>query len=154
MEIERKFLIKRMPEDLTQYPCHQIEQGYLCTDPVVRIRRKDHEYFLTYKSSGLMARQEYNLDLNETAYNHLKKKIDGNLIKKKRYCIPLKSFLTVELDVFEGAFSGVIIAEVEFATVDEAQRFDPPEWFGQEVTWSPKYHNSTLSQADPDAYKR
>lgn len=154
MEIERKFLVKRMPQDLDQYPCHQIEQGYLCTDPVVRIRRQDHEYFLTYKSSGLMARQEYNLDLNETAYVHLKEKIDGNLITKKRYCIPLNSFLTVELDVFEGAFSGVILAEVEFATVDEAQRFDPPEWFGQEVTWSPKYHNSTLSQADPMDYKK
>ncbi len=154
MEIERKFLVKRMPQDLDQYPCHQIEQGYLCTDPVVRIRRQDHEYFLTYKSSGLMARQEYNLDLNETAYVHLREKIDGNLITKKRYCIPLNSFLTVELDVFEGAFSGVILAEVEFATVDEAQRFDPPEWFGQEVTWSPKYHNSTLSQADPMDYKK
>ena len=154
MEIERKFLVKRMPQDLDQYPCHQIEQGYLCTDPVVRIRCQDHEYFLTYKSSGLMARQEYNLDLNETAYVHLKEKIDGNLITKKRYCIPLNSFLTVELDVFEGAFSGVILAEVEFATVDEAQRFDPPEWFGQEVTWSPKYHNSTLSQADPMDYKK
>ena len=154
MEIERLFLVKRMPQDLDQYPCHQIEQGYLCTDPVVRIRRQDHEYFLTYKSSGLMARQEYNLDLNETAYVHLKEKIDGNLITKKRYCIPLNSFLTVELDVFEGAFSGVILAEVEFATVDEAQRFDPPEWFGQEVTWSPKYHNSTLSQADPMDYKK
>ncbi len=139
---------------MDQYPCHQIEQGYLCTDPVVRIRRQDHEYFLTYKSSGLMARQEYNLDLNETAYVHLREKIDGNLITKKRYCIPLNSFLTVELDVFEGAFSGVILAEVEFATVDEAQRFDPPEWFGQEVTWSPKYHNSTLSQADPMDYKK
>ena len=154
MEIERKFLVKRMPQDLDQYPCHQIEQGYLCTDPVVRIRRQDHEYFLTYKSSGLMARQEDNLDLNETAYVHLREKIDGNLITKKRYCIPLNSFLTVELDVFEGAFSGVILAEVEFATVDEAQRFDPPEWFGQEVTWSPKYHNSTLSQADPMDYKK
>ena len=106
MEIERKFLVKRMPQDLDQYPCHQIEQGYLCTDPVVRIRRQDHEYFLTYKSSGLMARQEYNLDLNETAYVHLKEKIDGNLITKKRYCIPLNSFLTVELDVFEGDFFG------------------------------------------------
>lgn len=123
-------------------------------DICVRIRRQDHEYFLTYKSSGLMARQEYNLDLNETAYVHLREKIDGNLITKKRYCIPLNSFLTVELDVFEGAFSGVILAEVEFATVDEAQRFDPPEWFGQEVTWSPKYHNSTLSQADPMDYKK
>ncbi len=102
MEIERKFLVKKLPEDLATYPCHQIEQGYLCTDPVVRIRRQDHEYYLTYKSAGLMTRSEYNLPLNEEAYGHLKAKTDGNLITKKRYCIPISEYLTVELDIFEG----------------------------------------------------
>ena len=49
MEIERKFLIKKekLPENLSQYPCLHIEQGYLCTDPVVRIRRQNDEYYLT-----------------------------------------------------------------------------------------------------------
>ena len=50
MEIERKFLIRQLPEHLEQYPCLQIEQGYLCTNPVVRIRKQDDSYFLTYKS--------------------------------------------------------------------------------------------------------
>ena len=49
MEIERKFLIRQLPEHLEQYPCLQIEQGYLCTNPVVRIRKQDDSYFLTYK---------------------------------------------------------------------------------------------------------
>lgn len=51
MEIERKFLIKKenLPENLASYPCHRIEQGYLCTSPVVRIRRQGDDYFLTYK---------------------------------------------------------------------------------------------------------
>ena len=49
MEIERKFLIKNLPDNLSSYPYHQIEQGYLCTAPVVRIRRQDEEYYLTYK---------------------------------------------------------------------------------------------------------
>ena len=59
MEIERKFLIEKenLPENLASYPCHRIEQGYLCTSPVVRIRRQDDDYFLTYKSKGLMARR-------------------------------------------------------------------------------------------------
>ena len=59
MEIERKFLIKKeqLPENLSQYPCLHIEQGYLCTDPVVRIRRQDDEYYLTYKSKGLLSRE-------------------------------------------------------------------------------------------------
>ena len=56
MEIERKYLIHRLPEDYASYPVQQIEQGYLCTRPVVRIRRQDGEYYLTYKSDGLMVR--------------------------------------------------------------------------------------------------
>ena len=74
MEIERKYLIEKeqLPADLASYPFHKIEQGYLCTSPVVRIRRQDDDYFLTYKSKGLMAREEYNLPLTQEAYEHLK----------------------------------------------------------------------------------
>ena len=89
MEIERKFLITELPENLEQYPFHLIEQGYLCTAPVVRIRKQDEEYYLTYKSKGMMVREEYNLPLTAEAYYHLKEKVDGNLISKKRYLIPL-----------------------------------------------------------------
>ena len=63
MEIERKYLLKKLPDNLNTYNCHEIEQGYLCTEPVIRIRRQDDEYFLTYKSKGLMVREEYNLPL-------------------------------------------------------------------------------------------
>ena len=67
MEIERKFLIKKeqLPKDLANCSFHKIEQGYLCTDPVVRIRRQDDEYYLTYKSKGLLSREEYNLPLTQ-----------------------------------------------------------------------------------------
>lgn len=82
MEIERKFLIRQLPEHLEQYPCLQIEQGYLCTNPVVRIRKQDDSYFLTYKSGGLMTREEYNLPLTAEGYAHLRKKTDGLLITK------------------------------------------------------------------------
>lgn len=74
MEIERKFLIRQLPEHPEQYPCLQIEQGYLCTNPVVRIRKQDDSYFLTYKSGGLMTREEYNLPLTAESYAHLRKK--------------------------------------------------------------------------------
>lgn len=50
MEIERKFTVKALPENLDSYPFHLIEQAYLNTDPVLRIRRQDDEYYLTYKS--------------------------------------------------------------------------------------------------------
>lgn len=125
MEIERKFLIKSLPDNLDSYPFHQIEQGYLCTDPVVRIRRQDEDYYLTYKSRGLLVREEYNLPLTKEAYTHLLPKVDGILISKKRYLIPLTSRLTVELDIFGGELSPLIFAEVEFATEDEAKTFTP-----------------------------
>lgn len=146
MEIERKYLIETLPDNLEQYPCKQIEQGYLNTDPVVRIRRSNDTYTLTYKGKGLMVREEYNLPLNAESFAHLKEKIDGRLIKKRRYLIPLDHSHTIELDVFEGDLAPLQLAEVEFATEEEANTFVPPAWFGEDVTFSKKYHNSTLSR--------
>ena len=144
MEIERKFLIAMMPESLSDYPHHEIEQGYLCTDPVVRIRRQDDDYILTYKSGGLMAREEYNLPLNAQAYAHLKEKADGRRISKTRYLIPLALY-TIELDVFHGDLFPLVLAEVEFESIEAAQSFVPPDWFGEDVTYDGRYHNSYLS---------
>ena len=58
LEIERKFLVKQIPEGCTSFPCRQIEQAYLNTDPVVRIRRDNDDYYLTYKGKGLLSREE------------------------------------------------------------------------------------------------
>ena len=146
MEIERKFTVKALPENLDSYPFHLIEQAYLNTDPVLRIRRQDDEYYLTYKGKGLMAREEYNLPLNEEAYRHLIQKADGIIISKKRYLIPLTGRLTIELDIFEGDLAPLKLAEVEFETKEEAESFLPPKWFGKDVTFSSDYHNSTLSR--------
>lgn len=146
MEIERKYLIKVLPENLTSYKNRKIEQGYLCTEPVVRIRRQDNEYYLTYKSKGLMVREEYNLPLTAKAYEHLKTKTDGILISKTRYLIPLDEKLTIELDVFDAPYEGLFLAEVEFSSEEEANLFTPPAWFGEDVTFSTAYHNSHLSR--------
>lgn len=146
MEIERKFLIHRLPDNLNAYPFQLLEQAYLCTDPVVRVRRSDDIYTLTYKSKGLMSREEYNLPLTAESYEHLKKKADGNIIRKKRFRIPLPDELTIELDLFDSPFEELILAEVEFISKEQALSFLPPDWFGEEVTWSTEYHNSTLSQ--------
>lgn len=146
MEIERKFLIKKLPDNLTSYKARKIEQAYLCTDPVVRVRRDNDDYYLTYKSKGMIVREEYNLPLTKEAYGHLLAKADGNIITKTRYEIPEKDNLTIELDVFEGKFDGLLLAEVEFASEEEALSYIPPEWFGEDVSNSTKYHNSTLSR--------
>lgn len=145
MEIERKYLVKTLPANLASYPYKEIEQGYLCTNPVVRIRRSNDSYILTYKGKGLMVREEYNLPLNAESFAHLKEKIDGRLIKKRRYLIPYLDKYTIELDIFDGDLAPLQLAEVEFETEEEANTFTPPSWFGEDVTFSTAYHNSTLS---------
>lgn len=163
MEIERKYLVRCLPEHIAGrigasldgtdasagtdiYPCRIITQGYLNTDPVIRIRQDNDLYELTYKSKGFMARQEYNLPLTQEAYAHLLPKIDGRLIRKRRYMIPLDCGLTAELDVFEEHLAPLILVEVEFPTEEAALSFVPPSWFGEDVTFSGKYHNSNLSR--------
>ena len=136
----------KLPEDLAQYPHMEMEQAYLCTEPVVRVRKEGEDYVLTYKSKGLMVREEYNLPLTKESYEHLREKADGTVITKTRYRIPEKNGLTIELDVFHGRYEGLLLAEVEFVTEGEANSYCPPEWFGEDVTMSSAYHNSTLSQ--------
>ena len=151
-EIEKKYLIKEIPFSLDSYPRHKLEQAYLCTDPVIRIRREDDQYILTYKGSGLLIREEYNLPLTKEGYLHLLPKADGNIIRKTRYLIPIKgSSHTIELDVFEEPFSSLILAEVEFNSVEDATLFSAPDWFGKEVTTDTNYHNSTMSKMNLSA---
>ncbi len=159
MEIERKYTITNMPSRLEDYPCKVIEQAYLNTSPVVRVRRANDTYTLTYKGSGMMARTEYNLPLDEKSYNHLLKKADGNVISKRRYILPLenprfaKGFtpkdglsLEIELDIFEPPFAPLVMAEVEFPDEQTANAFIPPAWFDKDVTLDSKYHNSNMSR--------
>lgn len=149
MEIERKYLIQSIPFRLDDYPHRSLEQGYLSTEPVVRVRRDGDDYILTYKSKGFLVREEYNLPLTKESYEHLRSKIDGRLIQKERYCIPYTGGLTIELDIFKGELAPLIMAEVEFQSETSANEFQPPCWFGAEVTYSKKYHNSMLSRESP-----
>ena len=147
IEIERKFLIKELPENLENYPCHEIEQGYLCTNPTIRVRKSDDEYYMTYKGKGLVEREEYNLPLTKESYESLIKKSEGNIISKKRYVIPIEGTdLNIELDVFKEPFESLIIAEVEFKSRKEADEFVMPDWFLKDVTGERQYYNSNMSQ--------
>lgn len=151
MEIERKYKISSLqdlPENYRTFPFHAIEQAYLCTNPVVRVRREDDSYYLTCKGKGLLAREEYNLPLTKESYEHLLKKADGLVLSKTRWLLPLEQRpdLTIELDIFHGCYEGLILAEVEFPTLEDADSFTPPDWFGEDVTFSGLYQNSRLSQ--------
>ena len=165
MEIERKFLLKRLPAMISSYAFAELEQGYLCVDPVVRVRREDDKYYMTYKGGGMLERVEYNLPLTKEGYEHLIKKSDGYVISKTRYFIAIEEteewdkehtprILThedvgagrvIELDVFHGQMEGLVLAEVEFDSKEQADSFQMPECFLEDVTFDGRYHNSYMS---------
>ena len=147
MEIERKYLVKTLPDHLDQYESKKIAQGYLCTEPVVRIRRSNDDYYLTYKGDGLMVREEYNLPLTQEAFEKLLPKAEGGIIHKTRYTIPIEqSDLVIELDLFH-APSSLFMAEVESPDEESANAFIMPDWFLADVTNDPAYHNSNMATA-------
>ena len=153
MEIERKFLVDPAGiPSLTDYPKHEMAQGYISTDPVVRIRRSDDKYILTVKSGGLLAREEFEMYLTEDQFSGLSTHVQGLIIEKTRYLIPCLPY-TIELDIFHGDLEGLLYAEVEFPSVEEAEDFDPPIWFGRDVTDDGSYTNAALSRLSKDEVK-
>lgn len=155
MEIEQKYQIRKMP-DVSGCEKLEMEQGYLCADPVVRIRKSNDRYILTYKSragikpSDLAAQinQEVELPLTEQSYLHLREKVDSHLISKTRYKIPLPDGHVGELDVFHGRLEGLVFIEVEFAQEQDMAVFQPPDWFGENVSRDRRYSNSFLSTCE------
>ncbi len=154
MEIERKYQIKQIPENLSQYCFKVIEQGYLCNNPTIRIRKSNEDYILTYKSKISSKNQEgapninneVELPLTEEAYYKLKEKTEGNIIHKIRYLIPLENGLTAELDVFDDKLKGLIFVEVEFPNEERAYDFTAPNWFGKELSMDKRFSNYHLSK--------
>lgn len=146
MEIERRFLVRQLPEGLDDYPHKLYEQGYLSVNPVLRVRREGEVFVVTCKGEGHLVREEYNLPLTEDAYTHLLSKADGIIIKKIRYFIPDPSGYTIELDVFLNELQPLVIAEVEFEDVGRAEAYVPPAWFDREVTENAAYSNSAMSR--------
>lgn len=155
MEIERKFAVVKIPENLEKYEKEEIEQGYLCIKPTVRIRKSNDEYTLNYKwkQKGLEEKVaiqniEYTMPLTEANYNILLNKIENYLIKKDRYKIPINDGLTVELDVFHGNLEGLVFAEVEFPNLEVAENFNKPEWLGKDLCFDKRFDNTLLSKVE------
>ena len=150
MEIERKYLVSELPKNLDSYPHTEIEQGYLCTSPTLRIRRMGDVFILTVKehlagTSTAIQNREEEFTMPRSSYERLKGKCDGNLVSKTRYRIPLADGLVAELDLFHGVHEGLRLVEVEFPSVEAADAFIPPSWFGEDVSTDPRYRNSYLA---------
>ena len=149
MEIERKYLVGSLPENLDAFPHVEIEQGYLCTSPTLRIRRMGDSFILTVKekmhslTSAIVNREE-EFFLSSESYARLRGKCEGIMVEKTRYRIPVGKY-TAELDIFHGRHEGLLLVEVEFPSVEAANAFTPPAWFGQDVSNVPRYRNSWLA---------
>ena len=148
MEIERKFLVSEPPGDLGGSERLEIEQGYLALahdgEAEVRLRRADGAFFLTVKGAGGLSRVEEELELDRGRFESLWPLTEGRRIAKARHVIR-HGDCEIELDVYEGELEGLLTAEVEFSDEEAADAFEPPDWFGEEVTGKPEYRNETLA---------
>lgn len=144
-EIERRFLVEA-PPDLRECASREVRQGYLADRPaVVRVREDGAgKYVLTVKRGPLADREEREIALSREQFEELWPLTAGRRIHKTRYHLPQEQGL-IELDCFHGVHEGLVIAEVEFAGREAAARFEPPGWFGREVTDDPAYANVNLA---------
>ena len=145
IEIERKFLIKEKPFSIAKRSL-KINQGYIINEKskVIRVREKGDDYFLTIKGNNIgISRLEYDFpiskeDAKELIFHFCK----TTLIEKTRHYIEHKGH-TWEIDEFHGKNNGLIVAEIELESEDE--KFDIPDWVGEEVTQDDRYYNMNLA---------
>ena len=113
MEVEKKFLVKRMPK-LDWGNSYEIEQGYLSLDPEIRVRKKGNSFFITQKGNGDFVREEIEQSISKETYAILSQLVQGNLVTKTRFEIPIENGYLAELDIYHGNLSGLVTVEVEF----------------------------------------
>jgi CYTH domain-containing protein len=161
-EIERKFLVARLPSDLAGRPGVEIRQGYLSWEPSggveVRVRARGEARLLTVKRGSGAVRDEVEIALTGEQFDSLWPLTTGRRIRKTRHELPLvpgeeagsaPSGIVAELDLYEEALEGLAVVEVEFPTAAAASAFEPPAWFGREVTDDERYKNRSLATLGP-----
>jgi len=146
VEIERKFLVGRPPSGLNNLSNESIKQGYLAVsgEEELRIRRRGDRHTLTLKSGSGRVRTEEEIELSSQLFDELWPLTEGRQIHKTRYEIAYGA-VTIELDEYRESLAGLRVAEVEFATTVDADRFEPPAWFDREVTDDPAFKNRALA---------
>lgn len=146
-EIERKFLLKRLPEKLKQARRCVIAQGYLAAEPGgrhVRLRKKGKTASLTFKVGRGAHREEREIKLGPKQFTALWPATVGRRVYKLRYEMPWKNFL-IEIDIYRRKHRGLVVAEVEFPDRTACRKFKAPAWFGREVTGNKRYSNVRLA---------
>ncbi len=156
LEIERKFSVKSTNFLANAKESYKITQGYLNTDKnrTVRVRIKGNKGFITVKgisSANGLSRFEWEKEILVDDAKALLMLCEDFVIDKTRYLIPF-GIVVFEVDVFEGANEGLVIAEVELETTD--QQFDKPEWLGEELTGDERFYNAYLSNVPFTSWSR
>ncbi|WP_208875368.1 CYTH domain-containing protein [Streptomyces sp. PBH53] len=149
VEIERKFLVDSLDAVNGTDPV-PVRQGYLARGEgeEVRVRRQGEEFTLTVKRGSGLTRSECEIPLGPEQFQELWPATEGARVTKSRYAVALPDGRTAHVDVFDGRLLGLATVEVEFPSESEARAFDPPAWFGAEVTEDARYANRALSSAD------
>jgi CYTH domain-containing protein len=148
VEIERKFLVDRVPPGLEAHPARRIRQGYLAIHEdgtEVRVRRTDGEATMTVKSGPAHVRVEEELEIDGRRFDALWALTEGRRVSKTRHLVPAGDDLVVELDVYDDALAGLMTAEVEFPSESASAAWMPPAWLGAEVTGDERYANQSLA---------
>ncbi|MFC2164364.1 CYTH domain-containing protein [Acidobacteriota bacterium] len=146
-EIERKFVVHKLPPDLHKLTPKKIIQGYLSITEdgtEIRLRKLENAYFQTVKSGQGLKRQEIEIELSESQFSLLWPLTKGKRVEKTRYDIPYNNRI-IELDIYKGSLKGLVTAEVEFKSQADAEIFAPPAWMDQEVTQDDRYKNRNLA---------
>jgi CYTH domain-containing protein len=144
LEIERKFLLRDLPEGYAQSEREAIRQGY--AQDGLRYRQKGARYFRTRKTGTGMALEEDEREISREEFEEAWPSTEGRRLEKTRAEIALADGLVAEVDVFSGSLAGLRYVEVEFDDEESAHSFEPPPWFGREVTHDPRYRNSALAR--------
>lgn len=147
VEIERKFLLKYVPEAVYQMPPDAIRQGYMvigADGSEARLRDTNGLYTITVKSKGELVRGEWETPITVDQFEKLWPTTDGRRIEKNRYSIPHNG-ATIEVDVYQGTLANLMVAEIEFKDPETAGTFEKPEWLGDEVTYDRAYKNQQLA---------
>jgi adenylate cyclase len=148
VEIERKFLLGSLPDDIDRHPHGDLEQGYLAVadDGVeVRVRRSGDDHVLTVKSGPGLVRVEEEMPIEARRFASLWELTRGRRLAKTRYLVDIGDGLTAEVDVYHEDLAGLLTAEIEFPTEEASLAFVPPAWLGTEVTGDARYANRTLA---------
>lgn len=171
-EIERKYAVKYIPENINFDKIINIEQFFIYHDKrtLIRLRKiaeinntlnVNTEYIYTLKTTGdiqydnsysMGRKYEIESNIEEKEYSSLIGRKISNTINKTRIVIPIPNKLKAEIDVFHGYLEGLITVEVEFEDLNQANNFLKPDWFGEELGYK-ELSNRKLSEMTKEEFE-